>query len=437
MYSIEKRIQHGRNTVGYQLVSDNGVFCNLKIREVKKLCFLGLVRNAKLNLLTFNLVGLGIDLRSLPIIQLKSKNKKIKSNHRMAFEYMNSNPILNLEFLPNDRVRLVEVLDKESTDTFIVPSFITDYTDNIMFQGCKFTEICVNNISAGDIYTQGFFANMYSKYLKVRFLVPENLKSTAYMFSNCKKLLGLDLSQLNTSDVKNMEGMFFGCRLENPLDVSNLKTSKVRNMSYMFSNVLLGKSYLDLSKYDTSNVEFMNNMFFKLRNKTIIEDLVSSERYDYFEMVKDISKSKKIPGLYSCINVSNFDTRKVKTMGSMFSNCNYLDVDVSSFNLESCTNIELMFSNCFIDKLDLSNLRLLKRNRVKTNFLFAESFVNDLNLSNFKSVGSDIKRNETFLDFLFHLGYIKNLETNDAVFYKVYKKWANECERHLKEYETN
>ena len=55
----------------------------------------------------------------------------------------------------------------------------------------------------------------------------------SWMFSFCKSLTALDLSNFDTSKVIDMKGMFAGCNLT-ALDLSSFKTSKVTDMREMF-----------------------------------------------------------------------------------------------------------------------------------------------------------------------------------------------------------
>lgn len=55
------------------------------------------------------------------------------------------------------------------------------------------------------------------------------------MFNECALLKELDLSNFNTSNVEYMTYMFSDCELLKKLDLSNFRTSKVQNMYKMFS----------------------------------------------------------------------------------------------------------------------------------------------------------------------------------------------------------
>ena len=87
-----------------------------------------------------------------------------------------------------------------------------------------------------------------------------NVKDMGSMFFGCNALTKLDLSNFDTSNVTNMSYMFYACMNLNTLDLSNFNTSKVTNMGDMFTNCISLTS-LDLSNFDTSNVTNMSNMF--------------------------------------------------------------------------------------------------------------------------------------------------------------------------------
>ena len=96
--------------------------------------------------------------------------------------------------------------------------------------------------------------------LSGKVVAPEDsrrLFSYSYL-TNVTEIEGL--SQLDTSNVTNMEYMFHGMRSVTSLDVSGFDTSNVTNMDAMFysmSNV----TSLDVSGFDTSKVTEMAFMF--------------------------------------------------------------------------------------------------------------------------------------------------------------------------------
>ena len=112
------------------------------------------------------------------------------------------------------------------------------------------------------------------------------------MFSSCRNLTTLDVSNFNTINVTNMYNLFYSCYSLKTLDVSNFNTINVTNMYGMFSSCEK-LTTLDVSNFDTSNVTNMNRMFYSCSNLTTLD-------------------------------LSNFNTSNVTDMGRMFMYCNSL-----------------------------------------------------------------------------------------------------------------
>ena len=55
------------------------------------------------------------------------------------------------------------------------------------------------------------------------------------MFSECKLLTNINLSNFNTNKVINMRYMFFGCSSLTNINLSNFNTNNVTYIGYMFS----------------------------------------------------------------------------------------------------------------------------------------------------------------------------------------------------------
>ena len=170
------------------------------------------------------------------------------------------------------------------------------------------------------MYTKtGSTSNKYIVYITTasgKVSLPED---SSYIFSNLYSVPYLDLSNVYTTKVTNMNNLFsfdyLGGDVEHTINLSNFDTSKVTDMSYMFSGALnlIG---IDLSSFDTSNVTNMNNMF------------------SYCTYL-------------NVLNLSNFNTSKVTNMYDMFCECTSLaTIYVSnSFVTTNVTNSTRMFSN--------------------------------------------------------------------------------------------
>ena len=83
------------------------------------------------------------------------------------------------------------------------------------------------------------------------------------MFAYFPGMTDIDLSSFDTSEVEDMSFMFnFNLALEK-LDVSHFDTRRVKSMYAMFDNLTSLKE-LDVTNFDTSNVETMQYMFYNL-----------------------------------------------------------------------------------------------------------------------------------------------------------------------------
>ena len=89
----------------------------------------------------------------------------------------------------------------------------------------------------------------------------QNVTDMSYMFSYCNSLTTIDLSNFNTQNVTNMSSMFYYCNSLTTIDLSNFITQNVTDMSYMFSGCN-SLTTIDLSNFNTQNVTDMSYMFY-------------------------------------------------------------------------------------------------------------------------------------------------------------------------------
>lgn len=86
------------------------------------------------------------------------------------------------------------------------------------------------------------------------------------MFMGCASLISIDVSNFDTSNVKNMSWMFYMDddlydlpRLNEIIGLNSFETTKVTDMSSMFR--FCNITELDLSGFDTSKVKTISDMF--------------------------------------------------------------------------------------------------------------------------------------------------------------------------------
>lgn len=168
--------------------------------------------------------------------------------------------------------------------------------------------------------------------------------STAHWFEGFEYCTGMDLSNLNTSLVVNMQSMFNLCTRLTSLDLSNFNTHNVTDMANMFAqcNALTA---LDLSNFDTSNVIDMSAMFYDCwyLSSLDISSFNTSNVTNMQEMFYEFCT-----GSLTTLDLSGFDTSKVKIMSSMFYGCFKVEtIYVSNlFVVTQVTSSSNMFKSC-------------------------------------------------------------------------------------------
>jgi surface protein len=226
---------------------------------------------------------------------------------------------------------------------------------------------------AKDNYNCGWFA--YRRDITSARLQLKNTKNLSNVFSKFYFLKRVDLRDLDTSKVKNMQGMFYNCVSLETLDLSAWNTEQLKIMGSvedetndysclgdgeftefytygMFSNCKSLKE-INLSNFNTSNVTRMGYLFNGCRNLKKI-DLSSFDTANVHSMSGMFKGCKNL----QAIDVSKFNTSNVYRMNYMFFNCEKLkEINISNFNTKKVYGVEGMFYGCKeIKILDLSNL---------------------------------------------------------------------------------
>ena len=184
------------------------------------------------------------------------------------------------------------------------------------------------------------------------------ITSMSYWFESCRNLANVDISKIDTSNIRNMSDMFSNCPKLTNLNLSNLNTSNVTNMSGMFDSCS-NLTSLKLSSFNTSNVTNMNRMFAACSNLTSL-DLSKFNTSNVTDMSGMFNYCLKLTSL----DLSKFNTSKVTNMSYMFYCCLKLTIlDVSSLDTSKVTDMSSMFRKC-------SNLKAINlRNKFSTESL--------------------------------------------------------------------
>ena len=180
------------------------------------------------------------------------------------------------------------------------------------------------------------------------------------MFTNTD-ITNFDFNQLDTSNVVSMEGMFNFSTTPEHLDLSGFDTSNLDNMRYMLGTN--NSKTVDLSSFNTKNVTNMAGLFHQSNFEEL--DLSNFDTSNVFDMANMFSNTYRLTNL----DLSTFNTSNVDSMIGMFNGSNVRSVDLSSFDTKNVRNMNLMFNATLIEKLDLSSFEL--REDVDLRYMFS------------------------------------------------------------------
>ena len=177
---------------------------------------------------------------------------------------------------------------------------------------------------------------------KIEYIFKNSIINISYMFSRCKFLTNLDLTNFNTKKVTNMEYMFENCKSLKNINLSIYNTNNVTNMRGMFSGCE-SLTNLNLSNFDTKNVNTMYRMFDGCKS------LIS-------------------------LDLSNFNTNNVTNMDYMFADCSsLLNLDLSNFNIQNVVSMRNFLYGCN----SLNNLKSNFYNMMNNNNIMNNNFQNN------------------------------------------------------------
>ena len=186
----------------------------------------------------------------------------------------------------------------------------------------------------------------------------------SYLFYECNSLTQLDLSNWDTSNIQYMIATFDGCNNLTELNCSTWNTSKVYNMQLAFYNCNSLET-IPVRDWDTRNVIYMDKTF---GNCTSLVNLDVS-KWDTSKVVELTNT------FYHCSSLKTLDVSKWKTSNvlradSLFSGCEKLtSLDVSKWDTGNITTASGMFSACrALTSLDVSKWNTSKMTNISSMF---------------------------------------------------------------------
>lgn len=206
----------------------------------------------------------------------------------------------------------------------------------------------------------------------------------SYVFSNCSKLTQLDLSNWDTRNVQYMIGTFSGCTNLTEINCSGWNTSKVYNIQAAFYNCKSLQT-LPVRDWDSRSVMYMDNAF------AYCESLTNLDVSKW-----DTSKVVELTNVfYHCSSLTTLDVSKWKTTNvlraeNLFAVCEKLtSLDVSKWDTSNITTANAMFSACrALTSLDVSKWNTSKMKNTASMFASCAKLTSlDVSKWNTSSIG--------------------------------------------------
>ena len=164
-------------------------------------------------------------------------------------------------------------------------------------------------------------------------------KDSRYTFRGFTKAEDIDISNFDSSEVEDMAYFFYKMNSLRSLELSSFNTDKATDMTGMFAYVNSLKK-LDLTNFNTSKVTNMSAMFHSMSN---LDELKISSFNT--ENVTNMNGMFYGASKLASLELSNFGTSNVTDMGRMFSRTSSIQqLDLSHFNTGNVTAMNDMFS---------------------------------------------------------------------------------------------
>ena len=211
-------------------------------------------------------------------------------------------------------------------------------------------------VSDGKTYLtdgQSFFGG-FNQVEKIEFnnIDTRRVTSMSFMFADLTNLTSIDISSFDTSNVIRMGWMFDGCTNLANINLTGIDTSSVTDFQATFRKTAI--TSMDISHFNTSNVESFVSMFERCPNLTS----VNMEGLDLSNLTNASDMFNNSPlftsfSLHSATFSSNTDLRNML-------NIRYITtVDFSGLNLNGMTSASLLPMSraaSYIETINMSNV---------------------------------------------------------------------------------
>lgn len=182
----------------------------------------------------------------------------------------------------------------------------------------------------------------------------------SYLFYECNALTQLDLSNWDTGNIQYMIATFDGCNNLTELNCSTWNTGKVYNMQLAFLNCN-SLVTIPVRDWDTRSVMYMDKTFAYCTSLTNLD----VSKWNTTKVVELSNTFYRCSSLKT-LDVSKWKTSNVLRANSLFGGCEKLtSLDVSKWDTSNITTADNMFDACRalanldVSKWNTSNIRVM------------------------------------------------------------------------------
>ena len=207
-------------------------------------------------------------------------------------------------------------------------------------------------------------------------------------------LIGIDLGNLDVSNIKNFDGMFAGLtNLQEIKGLENWNTSRGINFNSMFENARK-LTALNLANWKMGSTVSLNGTFRGMLNLTSLGDLSGWDTSHVTDFANLFFNDQKLGNRNF---LKNWNVSQAKTISGMFTNNqNLTKLDLTGWQTKNIKDLSYTFQNCSnlteikgLDQLDTSNVQNMS-------YLFA----NDWQLKSLPNIGNWNLSNATDLSYM-------------------------------------
>lgn len=208
-----------------------------------------------------------------------------------------------------------------------------------------------------------------------------NVKTMSKMFMNCEEVFTMDLSHFDVSKVKDFSNMFNGCTDLNFINLDGWNTRNAEDFGSMFFKCY-NLRRIDLSHLNTCNVKNMCYMF----NCCKSLEYINLSGWDFSQVDNMVAFFEGCSVLIDLIITTKKNSTKSLTYAyEMFCGCDNLEkIDISWLDLSNVKNLGNMFAHCIsLTSLDFNQVNANKVNVTANMFKECRNLVK-LNLTGLK-----------------------------------------------------